>query len=60
MTRVILYTILHNRKDTKTLTFLVVNPESLFEFLLERLLILLNQEPGGKLAELAEFQKTGA
>ena len=60
MTWVIQYTIHNNIKDTKTLTFLVVDPESLFEFLLERLLILLNQEPGGKLAELAEFQKTGA
>ena len=39
-------------------TFFVVNPEGLLQFLFQRFLVLLNEEPGGQLAELAELEET--
>ena len=38
-------------------TFFVVNPEGLLQFLFQRFLVLLNEEPGGQLAELAKLKQ---
>ena len=40
------------------ITFFVVNPEGLLQFLFQRFLVLLNEEPGGQLAELAKLEET--